>query len=331
MRINIYYGGRGLIEDPTIYVINKIAEVLEDIRVNVVKYKLFERKNEIAILANTLKEADAVILAVNVEWFGIGGLMQQFLDDCWLYADKESIKKIYMMPVVISNNFGEKEAEMHLLKAWEMLGGIPCEGIRAYVKDHVEFEVTPEYTTYIEKKAEAFYRTVNQKSRMLPSSTNAVTQNLMSAKPIELTPQESEQLTKYVSDEKFVKKQKEDVEELAQMFKGLLEKGEGNQEYIKNFTSNFKPQDPDFIVSYVINISDMNKSLVIEINGNNIKCDYGEKPDADVVATTTREILNKIVRGRTTFQGAFMAGNLSAKGNFKMLRTFDQVFQFNII
>ena len=28
MNVNIYYGGRGLIEDPTIYVMNKVTEVL---------------------------------------------------------------------------------------------------------------------------------------------------------------------------------------------------------------------------------------------------------------------------------------------------------------
>ena len=35
MNINIYYGGRGIIDDPTIYVINKMQEVLEELRVHV--------------------------------------------------------------------------------------------------------------------------------------------------------------------------------------------------------------------------------------------------------------------------------------------------------
>ena len=30
MKIAIYYGGRGLIDDPTLYVINKMQEVLEE-------------------------------------------------------------------------------------------------------------------------------------------------------------------------------------------------------------------------------------------------------------------------------------------------------------
>ena len=38
MKINIYYGGRGLVDDPTIFVIDKITEVLEDLRVEVERY-----------------------------------------------------------------------------------------------------------------------------------------------------------------------------------------------------------------------------------------------------------------------------------------------------
>ena len=75
MKINIYYGGRGLIEDPTLYVIGKITEVLEELRVDVRRYNLYEDKNAIATLPATLKDADGVVLAVSLEWFGIGGYM----------------------------------------------------------------------------------------------------------------------------------------------------------------------------------------------------------------------------------------------------------------
>ncbi|MEG1741943.1 MAG: SCP-2 sterol transfer family protein, partial [Acetivibrio sp.] len=121
MRINIYYGGRGLIEDPTIYVMNKMTEVLKDLRVEVNRYNLYEDKQGISTLTRTLKECDGIILATNVEWMGIGGLMQQFLDSCWLYADKENLKRVYMLPVVLASTYGERDAEFTLIKAWEML------------------------------------------------------------------------------------------------------------------------------------------------------------------------------------------------------------------
>ena len=47
MNVNIYYGGRGLVDDPTIVVINRIQEVLEELNVHVTRYNLYEIKNTI--------------------------------------------------------------------------------------------------------------------------------------------------------------------------------------------------------------------------------------------------------------------------------------------
>ena len=58
MNINIYYGGRGIIEDPTLYVLKKIEEVLTELRVHVTKYNLYEEKHNITTLPQTLKDAD---------------------------------------------------------------------------------------------------------------------------------------------------------------------------------------------------------------------------------------------------------------------------------
>ncbi len=333
MKINIYYGGRGLIEDPTLYVMSKITTVLEELRVIVTRYNLYEEKNAISMLPKTLKEADGVILATTVEWMGIGGFMQQFLDACWLYADKEKLSRLYMFPVVIANTYGERDAELTLIKAWELLGGIPCNGISAYVEDHVDFETNTDYAGIIEKRAEAYYRSIHHKTKMLPTSNTAIKQNMLRSSSIVLTPQESEQLSMYVSDDTYVKKQKEDIEELTQLFKDMLDsntEGDAGQDFIKNLKDNFHPLD-DFAASYSITLSDTKKTLIVEINNKRLKCYYGEKPDADVIAKTTHAVMNKLVLGRTTFQGAFMSGELTAKGNFKTLRSFDQVFQFNIL
>jgi multimeric flavodoxin WrbA len=331
MRVNIYYGGRGLIEDPTIYVINKITEVLEELRVEVKRYNLYEDKNAITTLPSTLKDADGVVLATTIEWLGIGGLMQQFLDACWLYSDKEKISNLYMLPVVMASTYGERDGECTLLKAWEMLGGIPCEGLCAYVADNVSFETNPEYTKIIEKKAESLYRNISQKVKHLPTSNTAVKQNILRSTTLDLTPQESEQLSMYVSDDTYVKKQKEDIKELTNMFKELLGEDEKVElEFISDFKKNFKPLN-DFVASYVIKLSDTGRSLVIDINKDVLKCYYGEKNDATVVASTTRKILKEIVEGSKTFQGTFMSGELKAKGNFNILRTFDTVFRFDVI
>ena len=150
---------------------------------------------------------------------------------------------------------------------------------------------------------------------------------------MELTPQESEQLSKYVSDDTYVKKQKEDIEELSQLFKGLMDRAESGrdagQEFVRNLREAFRPPMDDTRAVFEIRMSDTGKTLVVDVNRGQLKCYYGESSYSDVIATTTRAVVNRLVTGRTTFQGAFMSGELSAKGDFKTLRVFDQLFQFD--
>lgn len=330
MKVNIYYGGRGLIEDPTLYVIHKITEVLKEIRVEVTKYNLYEEKNNINMLPKTLKEADGIIFATTVEWFGIGGYMQQFLDACWLYGDKEKISNLYMLPVVMATTYGERTAELELIQAWEILGGIPTNGLSAYVDDHVEFETNPDFAKIIEKTAENLYRIISQKQKVFPSSTNVIKQKIFCSSSIDLTPQESEQLSMYVSDDSYVKKQKEDIEELTSLFKDMLNNNSRDDStYIMNFVDNFSPQE-DFSAVYAIQITDMNKTLMIEVKGSDIECYYETTGEGDITAKTTKELMDKLLNGKISFQKAFMSGELTAKGNFKTLRMFDNIFKFNV-
>ena len=328
MNINIYYGGRGIIDDPTLFVINKMQEILEELRVNVTRYNLYELKNTITTLPQTLKDADGIILATTVEWYGIGGYMQQFLDACWLFGDKERIAKIYMCPVVMSTTYGEREGKLNLSTAWEILGGLPCSGICGYIENTVMLEMNEEYVRIIEKKAENMYRSINQHMASFPASNQAVKQRIAVPKTTNLTPQESEQLSQYVADDSYVQRQKEDIQELASLFRDMMsEEGEDEEEYIGGFRKHFKPQ-AGFAADYSITIEEKKKKLVICIDGPRLECFYGicEQPDVEVqLAKTTME---DIVSGRMTFQRAFMSGAMKTKGDFKILRALDQLFLF---
>lgn len=329
MKVNIYYGGRGLLDDPTLYVIGKMEEVLKELRVSVERYNIYEHKNSISTLPQTLKDADGIILATTVEWLGIGGYMQQFLDSCWLYGDKEKIKTTYMQPIVMSTTYGEREGELTLSKAWEILGGLPCSGMCGYVDDLVSFEMNHDYSLIIEKKAENLYRTISQKQKSLPTSNQAVTRTILRTQQMDLTPQESEQLSQYVADDSYVKKQKEDIEELASMFKDKLsvQQNDTQTEYITELESHFVPQG-DFTANYLFMIEEKKKPLVVEVAGEELNCYYGQQENVDVYAKLTGEVMNNILAGRMTFQRAFMTGEMTAKGNFKTLRTLDQIFIF---
>lgn len=329
MKVNIYYGGRGLLDDPTLYVIGKMEEVLKELRVSVERYNIYEHKNSISTLPQTLKDADGIILATTVEWLGIGGYMQQFLDSCWLYGDKEKIKTTYMQPIVMSTMYGEREGELTLSNAWEILGGLPCSGMCGYVDDLVSFEMNHDYSLIIEKKAENLYRTISQKQKSLPTSNQAVTRTILRTQQMDLTPQESEQLSQYVADDSYVKKQKEDIEELASMFKDKLsvQQNDTQTEYITELESHFVPQG-DFTANYLFMIEEKKKPLVVEVAGEELNCYYGQQENVDVYAKLTGEVMNNILAGRMTFQRAFMTGEMTAKGNFKTLRTLDQIFIF---
>lgn len=329
MKINVYYGGRGLLDDPTLYVLNKMEDVLKELRVKVERYNIYEHKNEIATLPQTFKDADGIILATTVEWLGIGGYMQQFLDACWLYGDKEKISQLYMQPIVMSTTYGEREGELTLANAWDILGGQSCPGLFGYVEDLVSFEVNTEYTLIIEKKAENMYRMISQKMKSLPTSNCAVKQSVLRTQQMDLTPQESEQLSKYVSDDSYVRQQKEDIEELTSMFKDMLGKAaiEEREPFIKDFESHFVAQD-DFQANYSIAIDGFKNPLSIVVENDRVDVHYGQIENIDVYAKLSTEVMESIVDGRMTFQRAFMTGEMTAKGNFKTLRMLDQIFLF---
>lgn len=329
MKINIYYGGRGLIDDPTLYVLEKMEEVFRELHVVVEKFLLYDMKNNITMLPQTLKDADGIILATTVEWHGIGGYMTQFLDSCWLYGDKEKISRLYMCPVVMSTTYGEREGELDMAAAWEILGGLPCSGICGYIENISVLEDNKGYQDLIEKKAEDMYRAISKKLITLPASNQAVKQHVSITKSIDLTPKEAEQLSQYASDDSYVQRSKEDLRELANIFRDKMgEKDKENQEeFVKELKESFVPE-AGFKGSYKILFDTKKEPLFIEIANRELYCGYDRNEKADVEIQMSEETMNDIIYGRMSFQRGFMSGAMKMKGDFKLLRQLDQLFVF---
>lgn len=331
MKINIYYGGRGGLNDPTLFVLEKMTSVLSELRVDVSRYNIYEYKNQISTLSQTIKCADGVIFATTVEWYGIGGYMMTFLDNLWLYADKDVISGLYMQPVVLSTTAGEREAVLYLENAWETLGGRLVDGLCGYVEDNADFEGNTGYSEIIEKKAETLYRTVSQKAKSLPTSSQAVTKTVLRTQKMKLTPEESEQLSQYASDDTYVKKQKEDILELSSMYRNLLgnEKPDSD-EYVNDLKRVFSPLDTNSAI-YFIELDGKKKALVISILGNQLQIKY-ENPsmenNADIHIKLPYYVFGEIVSGRKTMQRVFSTGDASANGDFSLIRKFDGYFDF---
>jgi len=330
VKINIYYGGRGVIGDPTLYVIKKMITVFEELNVTVERFDLYDQKNTIATLPQTLKEADAIILASTVEWHGAGGFIYSFLDACWLYGDKERIQNIYMAPVVMSTTFGEKQAQLDLIEAWATLGGRAAEGITGYIPDVATLEQNESYDHLIEKCAEDIYRAVNQKRITLPISNRVVSQKINKTRTGFLTQQETEQLSEYISDEKYVIQQKADIKDLANFFKGKMESfshADNFESSIELFRKHFKPQ-PELHLRYKLVIKDIDRKIAIRIENKDLEVKEGDVSYPDSTLTLTQNILEEVTAGRKTFQGGFMDGSIVASGDFKNLRTLDELFPF---
>ena len=126
-----------------------------------------------------------------------------------------------------------------------------------------------------------------------------------------------------------MKKQKEDIEELASMFKDMLGKPNEDEDtpFIKEFESHYVPLD-EFSASYSFIIEGVKRPLYVAVENGELLIHYGQEDQIDVVAKLSRDVMQSVVDGRMTFQRAFMTGEMTAKGNFKTLRMLDQIFVF---
>ncbi len=330
MKINIYYGGRGMIDDPTLIVLNKLEAVFKELHVTCERFPLYEMKGNITMLPQTLKEADAIVLASTVEWYGIGGYMTQFLDACWLYGDKEKISSLYMCPIVMSTTYGERDGKQTLENAWELLGGRISNGLCGYITDTVALEMSESYTRPIEKAAENLYRSVSQRIIPFPSSNQVVKQKVTMTPENDLTPQETEQLSKYAADDRYVQKTKEDIKELASMFRNMMGEEESSKQDM-SLPQAFRDHFEAFAGVrgvYRIYIDDQKLPLVIDVNQSDLSCEYKEIEKADVDIRITRDVLDQIIGGAGTFQRSFMGGRMKMKGNLQLLRNLDMIFPF---
>ena len=152
----------------------------------------------------------------------------------------------------------------------------------------------------------------------------------MRTQQLELTPQESEQLSKYASNDLYVKKQKEDIEELSNMFKDMLGQSKEDEDtaYLMELEAHFVPQE-NFSVTYLFMIDGKKKPLIIEVHNDELQVHYGQGEKVDVYTKMAPMVMDGIIQGRMTFQRAFMTGEMTAKGNLKNLKMLDQIFKFN--
>jgi len=112
------------------------------------------------------------------------------------------------------------------------------------------------------------------------------------------------------------------------MFRGMMsqENADTIDDYSNRFEKHFHPL-PGFKASYKIAVEGTGKVIGLRVNGKELQYS-DEMGRADVEAQITQEAMNEIMAGRMTFQRAFMGGDMKMKGDFKVLRTLDEIFIF---
>ncbi len=217
----------------------------------------------------------------------------------------------------------------NLTEAWEILGGLSTVGICGYIEDGTKFEDDHTYDRIVEKRTEDLYRSINQKYPVFPCSNQAVKQKVSITQGLNYTQEEAEQLSEYATDDVYVQNQKADLQELASLFEDLMVTNEVPKEskFIDTFKSHFTPQ-AGFIANYKFNLLENDKPLVIKVNGKDMECFYGDIENPNVELQISEDVLSEIIDGRVTFQRAFMSGQMKMKGDFRVLRTLDLLYNF---
>lgn len=340
----IIYGGDGYADDPTLVAIDRISHVLTELQTNIIRLDLYKNEYDIKGFFSELEEAQAIVIATTVEWFGIGGHLQMFLDKCWKYGNKKLFEDVYLFGVVISKQNYERDTYNHLIKSWELLGGVEGTNLCASIKKSVELETNSIFLSAIDKKTEEFYRVVHQGRPSLPTSikSNKVyievpsqaiddinRDSIYDDKAIKASEEVKEALIP--NYEAFMEKQQQDIADIANLFKQKITNKEADP--IKTIPEKFKGHyiggADELNCRLQWNINDRTtKNFIMDLKAGKINVYYGNINDFSTVLHLDEVILDKIIEGKMTIQRAFMTGEVKAKGDFTVLYKLDQLFKW---
>lgn len=349
-KVIIVYGGSNLADDSTYVVVDRVSSVLTELNVAIKRIDLYKNDYSIDAFLDELEGADGVILATTVEWFGIGGSLQTFLDKCYASRRFEAFAGAYLYGIVVSRQSYERDAYMHIIKSWELLGGVEGVSLVASIENSADLETDQELLLALDKKTEDYYRVIKQKRLVLPTSIHG--NKILFKVPVKQQTREDNGRKMARSDgfeeaekedfaanpmssisnyDEFIEKQQKDIEDISSLFKERLTSKSDvtSKSFPEIFEYKYRPDKTfsDCSISWVVN-DRSSESFFLEFKGTSLRAKFGRKQEGDVVMTSSFDVLNKITEGKLTVQRAFMTGDIKAKGNFTLLYKLDQLFAF---
>lgn len=338
LKVIVIYGGDGYADDPTLVALDRIGNVLNELNTRIIRLDLYKEEYSIKSFINELSSSQAVVIATTVEWIGVGGYLQLFLDKCWKYGTKTAFDGIYLFGVIISKQGYERDAYNHLIKSWELLGGLQGSDICACIKKSIDLETNQTLLNAIDKKTEEFYRIAHQGRVILPTSIRE--NKIYIEVPVEkyinfpegaVQREHEANETLIPNYETFIEKQQKDIEDIA----GILKKKISHHtEHSKKtvpqiFNEGFLGSNEPFEckIQWYVN-ENAGKNFVMDIKTKKINTSFGNVDDCTIVINLDEVVLHKIIEGKMTIQRAFLTGEIKAKGDFTVLYKLDALFNF---
>lgn len=301
------------------YAGGRVAEVFAELGLNVETWKLAETGDEEPMRA--LSQAAGAVIALTVEWYGIGSRLQRFLESCHAAA-KDMAAEIPLMAIVFSRNGYEREAAAYLAEAWRLLGGWPGLEITGVFAETDDFSGNTPALELIEKKAEQFFRYGLNQSYQLPQSAAAGQIGLPSPATADAaieTPEtdsaQKEKANVRALSHKLAAKLEQKTRQTKQSIAELILQnyvGGSDQEYRLQLMVKDKPAENTFVL--------IKKTGVYA---------YAGEEEAVLTIFAEDEVLRRCLVGELSFQKAFMTGQLSAKGELTLLYKLEGFFQEN--
>lgn len=337
--ITMIYGGEGYVDDPVLVALERISHVLTELGVTMHRIELYKSKASMETILEYMSKSIGVVLAINVEWYGIGYRMQEFLDQCFYRGEKAVFANTPLFGMVISRKAYEFEAYTHLLKSWEYLGGVEGINLLASIESAAALETNFEWLFGIDKKAEAFFRLIQQKKGLLPRSGKI--EKVFVEIPVADTRIEQQNLSETIGEEKrrpdkgiienydsYIEKQQEDIHQLGSLFKQKLsaETIKGEKPWPERFKESYINKADISAKIQIVVEDDPRENTVLELNNQSIRAYYGQIGESNVVIMGKKSNLRRIMDGKLTMQRAFMTGEIKAKGDFTLLYKFEGLF-----
>lgn len=318
-KITIIQAGMSQADNPAKFAGDKLAEVFGELglRVDTVSLPV----EDFADLLAGLAESDGLVIALSLDWYGIGHTLQEFLDQCYRHKKSGIFEDLPLLSLVFSRQGFEAEAATYLSRSWQVIGGSVGTEVTGLFPNISSLAGNYGAIEVIEKKAEQFFRYSLYQKYQLP-------QSLRCQGTINSPSQDWDQDPISSSLDLQKQKEAENIQALSSKLKAKLEEKTrtGRLSLADLFMDKYEGQaDRECQVQVLVKDKPAADTRLL-IKHTGLSAETGKGEGADLTLLASEEVFRQILAGAMSFQKAFMTGQVTAKGELTVLYQLDQFF-----